>query len=364
MKLLKYWWIDIYRINTFNSTLNLYSRFITLNSSRLLINTTIITFNWTIYKNTIIIIFKWSTLIYHNTTTVSYIVTSNGTLKFYSISSTKYSTSTLLNKTCITSLNSSRLLINTILRILKITNSRIYTNTTIRTFNCTICKNSIIISFKWSTLIYINTNTIIWIITFNSTIKLHSISKTIYRTCYLINAYLFSLYTSRLLINTILRRRIITNSWIYINTTIRTFNCTICQNTIIIIFKLSRVFYCNTITISCSITLNSTFKIYSTSGTIYSSRRILINTIFRIINITNCCIYKNTTIRTFNCTSCVYSICFSLYFWRRILINTIFSINSITNSRIYINTTIRTFNFTIYINTIYRIIISICPLNI
>ena len=203
------------------------------------------------------IIFKWSTLIYHNTPTVSYIVTSNGTLKFYSISSTKYSTSTLLNKTCITSLNSSRrILINTILRIINITNCRIYKNTTIRTFNST---------------------------------------SSVYSIC-------FSLYCWRILINTIFRRRIITNCCIYINTTIRTFNCTICQNTIIISFKWSTWIYINTSTIIWIITFNSTIKIYSTSYTMYSSRRILINTILRIINITNSRIYINTIFRTFNST--------------------------------------------------------------
>ena len=213
--------------------------------------------------------------------------------------------------------SSRRILINTILRIINITNCRIYKNTTIRTFNST---------------------------------------SSVYSIC-------FSLYCWRILINTIFRRRIITNCCIYINTTIRTFNCTICQNTIIISFKWSTLIYVNTITISCSITFNSTFKIYSTSCTMYSSRRILINTILRIINITNCRIYKNTTIRTFNSTSSVYSICFSLYCWR-ILINTIIRLYKITNSCIYKNTAIRTFNFTIYRNTIYRIIISICPLNV
>ena len=161
--------------------------------------------------------------------------------------------------------------------------------------------------------------------TSNSTIKIYSISITMYRTLW-IKACITSLYCwRRILINTIFRNSI-TNSRIYINTTIRTFNCTIYKNTIIIIFKWSTLIYHNTITIICIVTLNNTSKIYSISATIYSTIHVLIN-------------------------ACV----FTLNFWFRTLLNTIFRIVSITNLSIQINTTIRTSNITIYIKSILTI---------
>ena len=142
----------------------------------------------------------------------------------------------------------------------------------------------------------------------------------------LIKSRCFTLYYWRsILINTIIRNSI-TNSRIYINTTIRTFNCTIYKNTIIIIFKLSILIYHNTITIFCIVTLNNTSKIYSISATIYSTIHVLIN-------------------------ACV----FTLNFWFRTLLNTIFRIISITNLSIQINTTIRTSYITIYIKSILTI---------
>ena len=161
--------------------------------------------------------------------------------------------------------------------------------------------------------------------TSNSTIKIYSISITMYRTLW-IKACITSLYCwRRILINTIFRNSI-TNSRIYINTTIRTFNCAIYKNTIIIIFKWSTLIYHNTITIICIVTLNNTSKIYSISATIYSTIHVLIN-------------------------ACV----FTLNFWFRTLLNTIFRIVSITNLSIQINTTIRTSNITIYIKSILTI---------
>ena len=161
----------------------------------------------------------------------------------------------------------------------------IYINTTIRTFNCTIYKNTIIIIFELSTWIYYNTTTAICIVTFNITINWYSISCTI--------------YSSRLLINTIWRRILIisiiniTDIWIYINSTIGTIHFTTYINTILTIFKWNTWIYYNTITI---ITFNNTINSYSNHLTIYSTRfilnkacllslnssRILINTVFSI----------------------------------------------------------------------------------
>ena len=124
-------------------------------------------------------------------------------------------------------------------------------------------------------------------ITFNNTSNLYTRITTIYSILWrLIKTWHISLNSSRLLINTIWRicfifTSNITNSWIYINTTIRTFNCTIYINTIFIIFELSTWIYYNTTTALCVITLNITINLYSTSCTIYITR-LLINTIWRI----------------------------------------------------------------------------------
>ena len=270
---------------TSNSTFNLYSisitiyrtllpksRCFTLNSSTFLINTicriyiiftsnmtnvsfyintTIRAINFTIYFNTIWTFFKLNSFIYYNT--IGF--TCNNTWNRYTSTTTSYSGDlTILIKAYLTSLYLSRTLLNTKFSIC-ITNSSIsYINTTIRTFN--------------------------------STFKLYSISTTRYRTL-LIKTCLSSLNRWRsILINTICRICLIflsniTNSRIHINTTIRTFNGTIYENTIFIIFKLSICIYYNTITAICVVTLNGAFKIYSISCTIYSSR-LLINTICRI----------------------------------------------------------------------------------
>ena len=307
----------------------IYSFFIT-NSSIRYINTTIRTIYFTIYRNTIRTVFKLNTFIYWNTisftynntwnrytsTTTSYSWgltilikaylsslylsrsllntifsicitnssrylnttnrTSNCTSCVYSISTTIYRT--LLQKSRCFSLYCWRnILINTIWRIClvsfsNITNSSIYINTTIRTFNCTIYKNTIFIIFKLSICIYYNTITAICVVTLNITINLYSTSCTIYIT--------------RLLINTIWRICLVsfsnmTNSSIYINTTIRTFNCTIQINTI-------------------SFTFNSTDNWYSRITTLNSSKR-LINTILSIFSITNSSSYLNST--SFTCNS-------------------------------------------------------------
>ena len=196
-------------------------------------------------------------------------------------------------KTCLSSLYSSRLLINTIWRIYVIisisnmTNVSIYMNTTIRTIYFTSYLNTILTFFKLNRSIYENTICI----TLNNTINLYSRIITRYRTL-LIKACLSSLYSSSILKYTIIRI-FITNGRIYKNTTIRTFNCTIYINTILTIFKWNTWIYYNTSTI---ITFNNTINSYSNNLTIYSTRfllnkacllslnssRILINTVFSI----------------------------------------------------------------------------------
>ena len=189
------------------------------------------TIHFTIYINTVLRIFKWNSRTYINTITI---ITLNNTINLYSRITTRYST--WLIKTCLNSLNSSRHLINTICRIYfttiitNITNSSTrYINTTIRTFNCTIYINTILIIFELSTWIYQNTTTAICIVTFNIPINWYSINCTI--------------YSSRLLINTI---------------------CSIC-----FIFTSnmtnSSTRYINTINITC----NSIFNHHSISFTIY-----------------------------------------------------------------------------------------------
>ena len=126
-----------------------------ITNSRIYINTIFRTFNSTIYKNTIIIIFKLSTLIYHNTITISCIVTWNNTSKIYSISATMYSTIHVLINACNFTLNYwFRTLLNTIFRIISITNLSIQINTTIRTSYFTIYIKSILTIFKWDIRIY------------------------------------------------------------------------------------------------------------------------------------------------------------------------------------------------------------------
>ena len=148
-----------------------------------------------------------------------------------------------------------RSLLNTIWRI-RITNSSIYMNTTISTINFTI---------------YINT-----------------ISITTYSTRILMKTWSFSLNNSSILINTICRI-LITNISIYINTTIRTSNF---------------IKYINTI----SITTYSSIILIKTCLSSLDSSTFLINTIFRIINITDICIYINSTIRTSNFTNYINTI--------------------------------------------------------
>ena len=161
-------------------------------------------------------------------------------------------------------------------------------------------------------------------ITFNNTSNLYTRITTIYSILWrLIKTWHISLNSSRLLINTIWRicfifTSNITNSWIYINTTIRTFNCTIYINTIFIIFELSTWIYYNTTTAICVVTLNITINLYSTSGTIYSSR-LLINTICSICviftsNMSNSSTsYINTINITHNSVFKHHSISFTIY---------------------------------------------------
>ena len=120
-------------------------------------------------------------------------ITFNNTSNLYTRITTIYSILWRLIKTWHISLNSSRLLINTIWRICFIFTSNItnsstrYMNTTIRTFNYTIYINTIFIIFELSTWIYYNTTTAICVVTLNITINLYSTSCTIYITRLLIN---------------------------------------------------------------------------------------------------------------------------------------------------------------------------------
>ena len=123
-------------------------------------------------------------------------------------------------------------------------------------------------------------NTYRLLITFNCSINIYS-NWTVYRTLIrLIKTYLSSLYSSRLLNNTIFRI-FITDISIYLNTSSITNNFIIYRNTI------SFTIYSSSILIkTCIISLDiSTY---------------LINTILRLINITNIAFYINTAIRTIN----------------------------------------------------------------
>lgn len=154
-------------------------------------------------------------------------------------------------------------------------------------------------------------------------------------------------FTCRSLLNTIWRIRI-TNSSIYKNTTFRTINSTIYINTIITTFY-------------------NTLLLIKTCVTSLNSSSFLINTICRI-RITNISIYINTTISTSNFIKYINTISITTYSTTILiktwffplnssssLINTIIRILGITDICIYINTTIRTNNSTIYINTILTI---------
>ena len=123
-------------------------------------------------------------------------------------------------------------------------------------------------------------NTYRLLITFNCSINIYS-NWTVYRTLIrLIKTCLCSLYSSRLLNNTIFRI-FITDISIYLNTSSITNNFIIYRNTI------SFTIYSSSILIkTCIISLDiSTY---------------LINTILRLINITNIAFYINTAIRTIN----------------------------------------------------------------
>ena len=183
-------------------------------------------------------------------------MTFNIAIKIYSIICTIYS---------------SRLLINTICRVCLVffsnmTNSSTsYINTTIRTNNSTfilintICRICLVFfsNISNSSTSYINTT----IFTFNFTINLYSINITFYSTTHtLIKTWYCSLNISRILLNTICRTSSISNSTIHINTTIRTFNCTIYINTIFIFFELSTCIYYNTTTTIYIVTLNITIN--------------------------------------------------------------------------------------------------------
>ena len=162
-------------------------------------------------------------------------------------------------------------------------------------------------------------------ITFNNTSNLYTRITTIYSILWrLIKTWHISLNSSRLLINTIWRicfiftSNITNSSTRYMNTTIRTFNYTIYINTIFIIFELSTWIYYNTTTAICVVTLNITINLYSTSGTIYSSR-LLINTICSICviftsNMSNSSTsYINTINITHNSVFKHHSISFTIY---------------------------------------------------
>ena len=123
-------------------------------------------------------------------------------------------------------------------------------------------------------------NTYRLLITFNCSINIYS-NWTVYRTLIrLIKSCLCSRNSSRLLNNTIFRI-FITDISIYLNTSSITHNFIIYRNTI------SFTIYSSSILIkTCIISLDiSTY---------------LINTILRLINITNIAFYINTAIRTIN----------------------------------------------------------------
>ena len=164
------------------------------------------------------------------------LISLNNTSNYYSIIFiTIYITK--WSKTYVFSLNFSIILINTIFRILGITDISSYINTTISTINSTFYRNTIITIFKWNIRIYHNTCTII-IITFNNTIKICSINITMYSSTILIKTCVTSLDSSWHLNNTVFSI-FITDISSYINTTIITFNSTFYRNTLITIFKLN-----------------------------------------------------------------------------------------------------------------------------
>ena len=142
--------------------------------------------------------------------TYSILTTFNCSFNIYSCWAV-YITLVRLPKACWCSRNSSRPLINT---IFSITNICVYINTNIRTSNFTIYTKTIITINKLNIFIYINTrwyfikfsiyiNTISCSITCNSTLNCYSITITFYSSTILIKTWLSSLYSSRLLINTI-----------------------------------------------------------------------------------------------------------------------------------------------------------------
>lgn len=147
------------------------------------------------------------------------LITFNCSINIYS-NWTVYRTLIRLIKTCLCSRNSSSTLINTIITI---TNICVYINTYIRTSNFTIYRNTIITTIVLNILIYINTiwyfinfpiyiNAISCNITCNSTLNCYSINTTFYSSTILIKTCIISLYSSRPLINAILRFFKITNS--------------------------------------------------------------------------------------------------------------------------------------------------------
>lgn len=126
------WIRNTYRLLiTFNCSINIYSNWTVYRTLIRLIKTCLCSRNSSrLLNNTIFRIFITDISIYLNTSSI----TNNFIIYRNTISFTIYSSSILI-KTCIISLDISTYLINTILRLINITNIAFYINTAIRTIN-------------------------------------------------------------------------------------------------------------------------------------------------------------------------------------------------------------------------------------
>lgn len=126
------WIRNTYRLLiTFNCSINIYSNWTVYRTLIRLIKTCLCSRNSSrLLNNTIFRIFITDISIYLNTSSITY----NFIIYRNTISFTIYSSSILI-KTCIISLDISTYLINTILRLINITNIAFYINTAIRTIN-------------------------------------------------------------------------------------------------------------------------------------------------------------------------------------------------------------------------------------
>lgn len=126
------WIRNTYRLLiTFNCSINIYSNWTVYRTLIRLIKTCLCSRNSSrLLNNTIFRIFITDISIYLNTSSITH----NFIIYRNTISFTIYSSSILI-KTCIISLDISTYLINTILRLINITNIAFYINTAIRTIN-------------------------------------------------------------------------------------------------------------------------------------------------------------------------------------------------------------------------------------